>query len=69
MILNYQFEHSTMLSSCSYDTESNELIVIFTNGKPYTYIDVDKAIWNELIVAKSAGQYFNSIKKNLKQKS
>lgn len=57
-----------MLSSCSYNDESEELTVTFTNGKSYTYIDVSRRTYDELIEAKSAGKYFNLMKQNLKQK-
>lgn len=58
-----------MLSNVSYDTTNYEMAVTFTNGKTYTYINVDRRIYDELIDAKSAGKYFNNIKKELKQKS
>lgn len=57
-----------MLSSTIYDTETKELTVVFTNGRSYTYEDVDTNTYNSLIGAKSAGGYFNSIKKGLKIK-
>lgn len=57
-----------MLSKASYDLETKELTITFRNGKSYTYEDVDKLSWELLTSAKSAGQYFNSIKKDLKVK-
>ncbi len=68
MNYNYQFENSSMLSSCSYDSEANELTVTFVNGRDYTYKDVEKSTYEELIGAPSPGKYFNSIKKDLQQK-
>lgn len=68
MILNHQFENSSMLSNAAYDTEEKEMSVTFTNGRVYTYVDVDKETYETLIGSKSAGGYFNSIKKGLKQK-
>lgn len=62
------FIQSSMLSSCSYDDETKELIVTFTGGKQYQYQDVDKAIYDDLVSAPSAGRYFNSIKATLTQK-
>lgn len=59
---------SAMLANAVYNTETKELTVTFANGKSYTYEDVDREIWNALIGAKSAGAYFNSIKKDLKVK-
>lgn len=62
--LNHSFE-SAMLSTCDYDTEAKELTVTFNGGKSYTYIDVPRRTYDELIEAKSAGRYFNLIKNNL----
>lgn len=68
MFMNHQFENSSMLAGASYNTSTKELAVTFQNGKTYTYEDVDRVIWDCLIGAKSAGAYFNSIKKDLKVK-
>jgi hypothetical protein len=65
MIRHYSFENSSMLKDCSYDDESEELTVTFTSGKSYTYIDVPRRTYDELIDAKSAGKYFNLIKNSL----
>ncbi len=64
----FYFMQSSMLSSCEYDDESKELTVTFSNGKDYTYEDVDKGTYDHLINATSAGKYFNSIKAQLKVK-
>lgn len=58
-----------MLSSCTYDDESEVLNVTFTNGKIYYYQDVSRRIYDELIEARSAGKYFNLVKSHLKQKT
>ena len=68
MVKHFKFENSAMLNSCSYDEDKEELEVMFTGGKTYTYVDVGKDIYISLINATSAGKYFNSIKKDLKQK-
>lgn len=68
MIIDFQFVNSSMLSSVSYDTEEREMTVTFNNGRSYIYEDVDRNIYESLIAAKSAGAYFNSIKKDLKVK-
>lgn len=60
---------SSMLSACEYDDETKELIVTFSNGKDYTYEDVDKGTYDNLINATSAGKYFNSVKNSLKIKN
>lgn len=62
-----QFE-STMLHSASYDDELQELTVVFSNGKPYTYEEVSINTFIDLRDAASAGRYFNSIKGTLKAK-
>ena len=54
-----------MLDSCSYDDENEELTVTFNGGKSYTYIDVPRRVYDELIEAKSAGKYFNNCKSQL----
>ncbi len=66
--MNFQFVTSSMLSSVSYDTETNEMTVTFNNGRSYIYEDVDRMLYENLISATSAGAYFNSIKKDLKVK-
>lgn len=68
MILNHQFTNSSMLVSASYNTETKEMILEFSGGKSYIYEDVDLNTYNDLISAKSAGGFFASIKKGLKQK-
>lgn len=67
-ILNHTFENSSMLAKASYDTETEELTVTFMNGKFYTYIDVPRRTYDELIEARSAGKYFNMAKQTLKMK-
>lgn len=65
----FYFMQSSMLSACEYDDENKELTVTFSNGRDYTYEDVDKSIYDSLISAESAGKYFNSIKKGLSVKA
>lgn len=62
---HYDFPDSAMLASCDYDSNEKELTVTFKNGRSYTYSDVDRRIYDELINAKSAGKYFNLIKNQL----
>lgn len=68
MIHDFLFMQSSMLSGCSYDDETKELTVTFSNSKNYVYEDVDKSIYDALISAESAGKYFNSVKAHLKVK-
>ena len=67
-MLCHEFIESTMLASCEYDPDIKELMVEFKGGKKYYYVDVDPAIYADLITAKSPGRYFNSVKKELMQK-
>lgn len=61
--------NSTMLQSASYNDETQELTVVFSNGKSYTYEEVSINTYMDLRDAPSAGRYFNSVKNNLKAKS
>lgn len=57
-----------MLNNASYDTNSSEMTVVFNGGKSYTYVNVDRRLFEELISAKSAGSFFNRCKKDLRIK-
>ncbi len=54
MLLN-----SSVLTAVEYDPEALTLDVIFMSGKRYTYFGVPDWKYDQLITAKSAGQYFN----------
>ena len=69
MRFEHGFADSSMLNACAYDDEAKELTVQFSNGKLYVYEEVPIETYRELISAESAGRYFNSIKKGLKQKA
>lgn len=68
MKYDYDFPNSAMLASCEYDSKDSELTVTFKNGKSYTYKDVNKSMYDDLINAPSAGRQFNLIKTSLVQK-
>lgn len=68
MNYNYDFPDSAMLASCEYNANDNELTITFKNGRSYTYGDVEKQTYDDLINAPSAGRQFNMIKAGLKQK-
>lgn len=68
MNYNYDFPDSAMLASCEWNSIDDELTVTFKNGRSYTYVDISKDTYDALVNATSAGRYFNSIKKDLKQK-
>jgi hypothetical protein len=66
-IYNHTFK-STMLDSCSYNSDDQELTVVFQNGKSYIFKEVPFNTYTDLTTAKSAGVYFNQIKASLVQK-
>lgn len=68
MNYRYEFPDSAMLASCEWNSTDNELEVTFKNGRSYTYVDVEKQTYDDLISAPSAGREFNRIKARLKQK-
>ena len=51
---------STAIKSFDYDVEQQILRVVFSNGSIYKYLDVPEAIYQELKVTASVGQYFNA---------
>ena len=51
---------SSNLRRCSYDIETETLQIQFNSGKTYTYEGVPASVYNGLLEASSAGQYFNS---------
>ncbi len=65
MILTHTFPQSSVLASCSYDTETKQLTITFLNGGTYIYVEVSPNTYGELIDAKSPGKYFAMIKKQL----
>lgn len=58
-ILNNDLK-SSYLASCSYDTNTNVLTVVFQNGKEYLYADVPLEIYTAFTAAESPGKYFGS---------
>jgi hypothetical protein len=51
---------SSNLRRCSYDIETEVLQIQFTSGKTYSYSGVPASVYNGLLEASSAGQYFNN---------
>lgn len=50
---------SKCLDYATYDPESKELIIEFTNGRCYKYENVPHNVYDALVAAKSAGRFFN----------
>jgi len=50
---------SSNIAGASYDDDARELHVMFNSGSEYAYDGVPRAIYEELLSAPSAGQFFN----------
>lgn len=50
---------SSVIRAAAYDEELEELTVTFTSGKRYVYFDVPEWVYDGLLAAESAGEYFN----------
>jgi hypothetical protein len=51
---------SSMISAAGYEPETRTLVVLFTSGKAYEYLDVPQEVYDGLLAAESKGQYMNS---------
>ena len=49
---------STAIARGSYDTETNTLELVFVSGRNYTFENVPEHVWDGLVSARSAGQFF-----------
>lgn len=50
---------STTMRSVGYDPAQEILEIEFTSGAVYQYLEVPRAVFDELMQAKSKGRYFN----------
>lgn len=51
---------STAIASATYDKDTQELVVVFTSGKSYSFDGIPPDLWEEMKVARSIGQFYNS---------
>lgn len=51
---------SSVIRTVDYDPVSGTFDVLFVSGRRYTYFGVSAWKYDELIVASSAGEYFNA---------
>ena len=51
---------SSCIQRVVYDEETKELVVTFTSGRRYSYDDVPRKAFFDLINAPSVGRHFNS---------
>ena len=55
---------SSNLKAIGYDEHQNTLYVEFKHGGKYKYLNVDKSVYDKLLVADSKGKFFDqNIKK------
>ena len=52
--------NSTFLKEATYNASTRMLTVIFTNGRTYSYKNVDQSIYQGLISADSSSRFFTS---------
>lgn len=64
MAETFVFRGSSNLSSASYDPDTQELTIEFTNGDEYSYSGVPPETYRSLTLASSAGQFFHRAIKN-----
>jgi len=49
---------SSMMTRVEYDKSVRELLITFTGGKTYAYLDVPPQVYRDLLKASSKGRYF-----------
>jgi len=52
--------NSTFLQEATYDSSRRTLLVVFKNGRTYTYENVDKTVYDGLINARSSSRFFGA---------
>ncbi len=55
---------SSNVKSFSYDTDSRELRVFFTNGSAYSYSNVPHPLYESFVSSPSKGKFLASIKRS-----
>ena len=51
---------STFLQEATYDSSRRTLLVVFKNGRTYTYDNVDRSVYDGLINARSSSRFFGA---------
>ena len=51
---------STFLQEATYDSSRRTLLVVFKNGRTYTYENVDRSVYDGLINARSSSRFFGA---------
>lgn len=52
-----RINNSTSVSAIGYDAVANVLMVEFTQGKQYAYMNVPPELWEEMQTAESIGKF------------
>jgi hypothetical protein len=52
--------NSTFLKEATYNASTRMLTVVFTNGRTYSYQNVDRSIYDGLISARSSSRFFGA---------
>jgi hypothetical protein len=55
-----ELPRSSVIHSADYDPEARTLDIVFTTNRRYTYFQVPEHVFDALITAPSAGEYFNT---------
>jgi len=50
---------SSAIAAVGYSEKMQELVIRFTNGKKYSYLDVPPSVYKRLMSASSKGRHFN----------
>lgn len=49
---------SSMMTHVEYDKSARKLLITFTSGKTYAYVDVPAQVYRDLLKASSKGRFF-----------
>lgn len=58
--LHLKLENSSVIDLVVYDTKLSALAIKFKTGSLWAYLNVPIEVYDELVTAKSAGNYFNN---------
>ena len=51
---------SSAISDATYDKDTQDLTLTFTNGRSYTFAGVPEALYDKLLQDPSPGEFFNT---------